>query len=123
MTNTLVRRGYALPVVLIFVVLLLSLSSVVYRQIGADMRIESARSAQIVRDQGSLTMMARAMALLTTGTPPSQHYECVLTIETSTGPRGYTASFSTSDGTNWSISTRPTLASENPDPMPATFAP
>jgi hypothetical protein len=116
------RRGYALVIVLLFIAILLSLSSMLYRQLGAALRIESVRSAQVARDEGSLRALARGLALLQTGTPPSSPYKCGLMIETSAGPRDYTVTFSADDDTNWSINAVPTQQNDIVDPMPNTFA-
>ncbi len=40
------RRGFALMLVLFFMVLMLSLASLAYRQVGAMIRVESVRLAQ-----------------------------------------------------------------------------
>ena len=53
------RRGFALMLVLFFMVLMLSLASLAYRQVGAMIRVESVRLQQANRDQGSLQAVAR----------------------------------------------------------------
>jgi hypothetical protein len=121
MKKTAPRDGYALALVLVFMVLLLSLSSLAYRQVAVALRVESVRSVQVVRDEGSLHALARALALLQTGLPPSNPYVCGVTIDTSSGPRAFTITMSSEDDTNWSINSTPTQDNENPDPMPATF--
>src|SRR5882724_11418845 len=79
--------GYDLVLVLVFMILLLSLSGLAFRHIGAAVRIESIRAAQDIRDEGSVKALALAMSLLGTGLPPSDPYECGVTIETAAGPR------------------------------------
>ena len=123
MRRPLRRRGYALMLVLFFIVLFMSLLSVAWRRMASALRIASVHATQIHRDEGSINAMARAMRLLETGLPPSTPYVCSATITTSQGPRRYTVTFTlASDGT-WSVHSTPTLASENPLPMPDTFAP
>ena len=122
MKKTAPRSGYALGLVLLFMALMLSLSSVLYRQLGATLRVESVRAAQVVRDEGSLRALALALALMETGLPPSSPYICGVMIETSIGPRDYTVTFSAADDTSWSIHAAPTQPNDMHDPMPISFA-
>ena len=117
------RHGYAMMLVLVFIVLFLALSAIAYRRTGAALRIESARSLQIQRDEGSIHAVARAVALLETGLPPSDPYVCGVTIDTPTGPRSYTVTLTSEGGDNWSVHSAPTQPTENPQPMPDSFAP
>ena len=64
MRPTSARSGYAMMLVLVFIVLFLALLGVAYRQTAAALRIESVRSLQIQRDEGSIHALARALALL-----------------------------------------------------------
>jgi hypothetical protein len=121
MKNKAARHGYALVLVLIFTVLLLSLVGVAYRQIGSALRLESVRTAQVIRDEGSLQALARALALLGTGPPPSNPYVCDATINTSSGSRVFTITMSSEIEGQWTVHSAPTLPNENPDPMPETF--
>ena len=117
------RSGYALMLVLVFIVLFLALFGVAYRQTAAALRIESVRSQATQRDEGSLHALARALALLETGNPPSDPYVCGVTIDTSFGPRSLTVTFA-SEGTNdWTVHSAPTPPNANPQPMPSSFLP
>lgn len=109
--------------VLAFIVLLLSLWSVAYRHTAAALRIESARSLAVQRDEGSLHALARGLALLETGVPPTDPYACGVTIETSSGPRSMTITFGSEGAGNWSVSSRPTQPNEYPPPIPVSFVP
>jgi hypothetical protein len=117
------QDGYALVIVIAFMTLLFSLSGLVYRQLGAALRVEAVRSAQVVRDEGSLHALAQALALLQTGAPPSNPYECAATIDTSSGSRGFTVTMTSDDGLQWTVHVAPTPQGETPDPMPTGFAP
>jgi hypothetical protein len=108
---------------LLFIALLLSIYSVACRQVGATLRIETARALQQQRDEGSVQALARALALLETGLPPQGPYVCAVTIDTSTGQRSFTVTFASEGGNNWSVHAAATQPAENPDPMPASFAP
>jgi Tfp pilus assembly protein PilX len=58
------RRGYALTVALIFLILLCALWSTVFRTTSSVIRIETNRLLQQSRDQGALNALARAIQLL-----------------------------------------------------------
>ena len=117
------RGGYAMLLVTGFLVLFLSLLSLAYSQLAAAIRIQTACALQSQRDQGSLPALARGLALLETGSPPSNPYVCAVTINTPTGPCSFTVTFASTGPNNWSVSSAPTAATDNPVPMPNTFAP
>ena len=117
------RFGYALMLVLVFLVLFLSVLSVAYCQMAAALRAETARSLQARRDEGSIHALARGLALLETGLPPSDPYVCGVMIDTSAGARSFTVSFASEGGTYWTVCSTPTAANETPPSMPSTFAP
>ncbi len=114
--------GYALVLVLVFMVLLLSLSGLAFRHIGAALRIESIRAAQDIRDEGSVQALALAMALLGTGPPPSDPYECGVTIETAAGPRTFAITMLSEGESQWAVQSAPAQADAALLPMPETFA-
>ncbi len=113
------RRGYAMVMAMLFIALLLSIYGVAYRQIGAALRIETARTLQRQRDEGSVQALARGLALLETGLPPLDPYVCAVSI----GGRSFTVTFSSETGTNWSVHAAQTQPPASPDPMPASFSP
>ena len=117
------RPGYAMLLVVAFILLFLAILGVAFRQIGAAVRIESARVLQVQRDEGSLHAVARGLALLETGLPPTSPYVGAVTIVTSIGPCSYTVTFTSEGGTNWSVGSVPTPSGQNLQPLPATFAP
>jgi len=116
------RNGYALAIVLIFMILLLSLSSVAFRHIAAALRVESVHAEQVIRDQGSLNAVAQGLALLQTGPPPTNPFVGGVTIDTSSGQRDYTVTMSSVDEGTWTINAIPTPLGQSPDPMPGSFA-
>jgi len=108
--------------VLVFIALMLTFYGVAYRHVAAAVRIETARTLQQQLAEGSVHAIARGLALLQTGLPPQDPYTCATTIDTSTGERSFTVSFSSeSDGT-WTVHARPTLPPDSSEPMPETFA-
>ena len=115
------RDGYALVLVLIFMILLLSLAGMAYRHVGSALRVESVRAAQVVRDEGSIPALARALALLGTGPPPTNPYVCGVLIDTSSGTRSFTITMSSEVEGEWTVHAAPTAVNETLDPMPETI--
>jgi len=117
------RPGYAMMLVVVFILLFLALLGVTYRQIGAAVRIESTRVLQVKRDEGSVHAVARGLALLETGLPPYNPYTGAVTITTSTGARSFTVTFTQEGSSNWSVYATPTPAGTSPPLLPSTFVP
>jgi predicted small integral membrane protein len=117
------RTGYAMLLVVGFLVLFLSLLSLAYSQMAAAVRAQTARALQIRRDEGCVCALARGLALLETGSPPSDPYVCSVVINTSAGPRSFTVTFASEGVNSWSVSSVPTAPNAIPPPMPGTFAP
>jgi len=110
-------------IVLVFILLFLSLWGVAYRQTAAALRAESVEVNRVERDEGSTQAVARGLALLETGLPPSNPYVCGITVTTPTGPRAFTVTFTPEGSNNWSVQAAPTAAGTSPPPMPSTFGP
>jgi hypothetical protein len=116
------RRGYALMMVLVFLVLFLAVLGVCYRHIAAMLRIESVNQIRIVHDQGCVEVLARAMALLESGLPPSNPFVCGATQTTSIGPKTMKIAFSLREDGLWQVRVSPAQSDERLPPMPDTFA-
>jgi hypothetical protein len=123
MRRTAQKSGYALMIVTVSVVLLLLLFGLAYGYTTAALRIETVRTLQQQRDEGTIHAIARGLTLLETGLPPSSPHVCEVTILTSAGPSRYKVTFTSQGGANWSIQAVPTPDGEDPDPMPASFLP
>jgi hypothetical protein len=112
--------------VLVFITLVLSFFSVSQRYIASAVRAETAQSLRRERDEGTLRALGRGLALLETGFPTENPYSCATTIDTSTGPRIYTVTFS-EEGADpeghprWSVRAVPTGPYDSPPPMPERF--
>jgi hypothetical protein len=65
----LVRRAYALMLVLIFVALFLAMLGVAWRQMASVLRIEKVRTNQIQRDQGCLLAAVQGIHYLEANSP------------------------------------------------------
>ena len=122
MRTTSTRSGFAMMLVLVFIVLFLTMLGVTLRETATALRVETIRIRQVQRDEGSVHALARGLALLETGLPPSDPYICGVAIDTSTGTRFFTVTFASEGGDNWSVQSEATPAGYSPAPMPATFA-
>ena len=65
------RRGYAMTIVLVFLILMFALWGAVYRTTSSLLRIETNRVSQQTRDQGAINALAQAVQLLEYGKPSS----------------------------------------------------
>lgn len=117
------RRGYVLLFVLAFLLVFLGLLGVACRQTAGALRVEAVRKQQAVRDQGSVHALARGMALLETGRPPSNPYVCGLSIDTPLGVRAYKVTFTSSGNDSWTVSVALATDGDDPTPMPSIFLP
>jgi len=116
------RRGYAMVLVLVFIALLLTFYSVAYRHVAAALRVETARTLQQERDEGSVHAVARGLTLLETGLPPSNPYVCKTTIGEYPDERAFTVTFTSAVEGIWSVHATPTECPDDPQPMPTSFA-
>lgn len=121
MTHKSERAGYAMLVVLAFLVFFFSLLAMVYSQLASSLRAETVRAQQLQRDEGSLHAVARGLALLETGYPSTDPFVCGVTIDTSTGSHPFTVTFASEVGGTWSVHSAPTAVGENPQAMPLEF--
>jgi len=108
--------------VLVFIALMLSMYSVAYRHVAAALRIETARTLRTQRDEGSIHALARGVALLETGLPPSDPYVGGVTLDTPTGERSFAVTYTSEEGDTWSVHAAPTGPLEDPEPLPASFS-
>ncbi len=115
------QRGYAMVLVLVFIALLLTFYGVAYRHTAAALRIETTRTLQRQRDEGSVHALARGLALLETGFPPLDPYTCATSVDTSTGVRSFTVTFSSEVDGSWTVHAGPTSPPDAPEAMPESF--
>src|SRR5262245_14958440 len=117
------RSGFAMMLVLVFITLFLVMLGVACRRTATALRLEEVRAKQTLRDEGSVHALARGVALLETGLPPSDPYICGVDIETSQGTRSYTVTFTDEGDGNWAVNSTPTEEGESLTVMPAVFLP
>jgi hypothetical protein len=125
------RRGYALTVVLIFLILLFALWSAVHRSTSSLLRLETDRVLQQARDQGTMNAVGQALQLLQYARPsdptnPSRSlfvYGVSVTVRSANGScttADYTVQFSPlpQEGPNrWQVQVNPgTYAVPLPNP-------
>ncbi|HEY1602001.1 MAG TPA: hypothetical protein VGG64_20530 [Pirellulales bacterium] len=115
------RPGYAMLLVLAFLVMFFSVLALAYSQLGSLIRAETARAQTVTRDAGCVPALAQALELLETGYPPTNPFVCGVSINTSSGPQAFTVTFATQDVGNWSVQVAPTADNESPAPMPLLF--
>src|SRR5687768_15420111 len=92
------RSGYTLLAVVVFLGASLALVSVNQRRLTAMVQIERARLAADDFSEGPAQAMAKALALLETGLPPSNPYVCGVALTTSSGTRSFAVLFISSGG-------------------------
>jgi hypothetical protein len=107
--------------VLAFLVLFFSLLALAFSQLACLIRTETVRAQTLQRDQGTIPALARGLALMETGYPPTTPYACGVTIDTPSGPIEYTVTFTSQGAGNWSVQSAPTTAEESPPQMPLVF--
>lgn len=95
--------------VIVFLVLLLSLLGLTYRQIASALRVEAVRSKQIFRDQGSMQAAAQALALLESGPPATDPYSYNITVTTNTGSQTYTVVIASAGTGQWAVTASPAV--------------
>jgi hypothetical protein len=98
---------------IVFTVLLTAILGLAYSQIASALRVETARTYQVLRDEGNLRAIARALALLETGPPPQTPYVGVVTIDTSTGSQqAFTVTITTEGPGLFAVTAAPATAAE-----------
>lgn len=101
------RDGYTSVVVLVFLMLLLSLLGLTYRQVAAVLRVETARSGQVLADEGTMAAAAQGLEMLENGPPSADPYVFNVTVGTSAGPRTYVVSIASEGPGLWSVNATP----------------
>jgi hypothetical protein len=131
------RKGFALLLVVGFNVLLFAAWGVAYRSVGSAYRVELARSERRTRDDGTMTALGKALALLQTGSPTntdgspltgSESYVCYVQLSMSSGYRWFSVTYTpeptAADGSTqqgfWSVRAFPVDQGGTPT-MPDTF--
>ena len=113
------RRGYTLTLVVVFLLLLLTLLGTTFRQIAGVLRLEAARSKQVLRDEGALRAAAAGVALLEVGPPASDPFVTRLGIPTSSGTMLYDVTFASEPTRGvdpWSVTAAPVTAHDRATP-------
>src|SRR3954466_6570446 len=76
------HKGYALPAVLLFLTAVFGMWALVWHTSGSALRIEQARFLRSERVTWTASAAATGLRLLETGNPPTDIYECKVTLVT-----------------------------------------
>lgn len=109
--------------VLVFVLLMLSLFGVAYRQTASALRIAEVQMLQRYRDEGSMPAVARGLQLLESGLPPTDPFVCGIQVNTSVGSRSYALVFSSTAKNEWRVASVPVNSIALLPPIPSSFVP
>jgi hypothetical protein len=104
--NRSARRGYALLLVIVFLVLFLAMLGTAWRQVASVLRVETVRAVQTRRDQGCLLAAIQGIHYLEeTSTPDSSR---VFTIDGFSNTFTVTFTQDPNDHTLWTVRSLPT---------------
>lgn len=81
------RRGYTMLMVIVFLLVLLSLLGMAYRQMAATLRLEEARTRQLDVERGGLDLARTGLGMLEG--EMTEDYVDERTYQTSAGPKTY----------------------------------
>jgi hypothetical protein len=95
--------------VVVFLVLISALLGMTFRDVAAVLRVEAARSRQVLRDEGGLKAATQGVAMLQSGPPPSDPYAVTVGVATSAGLRSYTITIASDPSTSgqWVVHAAP----------------
>ena len=98
------RRGYALVLVIVFLVIFLAMLGTAWRQVASVLRVETVRAVQTRRDQGCLLAAVKGMHYLEETATPSSPQDFI--VDSSR----FTVTFvqDPADTTKWTITAVPT---------------
>jgi len=104
------RRGYALILVIVFLVIFLAMLGTAWRQVASVLRVETIRAVQTRRDQGCLLAAVRGIHYLEETTTPSSPQEFIIDGFSNT----FTVTFvqDPADTTIWTVKAVPTPTPE-----------
>jgi hypothetical protein len=120
-TKRLHRRGYALLAVLIFLAVSLSFVAVNQRRLDAVLRVERASLLADDFSDGPVRATGLALALLESGLPPTNPYECGVRLTTAAGDRCFSVQFTSAAPGTWSVHVTPVDDLTGLTPLPAAF--
>jgi hypothetical protein len=115
------RAGFAMLLVLAFLMLFFAMMAVAYSHLGSLLRTETYRVKRLEFEQGPATALAQALAVLETGYPPASPYTCSVAVDTSTGPKTFAISYTLQPDSTWTVAAAPLDLSVTVPPLPAAF--
>lgn len=114
-------RGYALPAVLVTLVMGFGMWALLYHSASESTNYQQARALRIYRELWTAPAMARAITLLETGDPPDDPYVCKLALTRDGVTNHFLLTYIKGSGTLWSIDCEPTTADDPAPDAPASF--
>jgi hypothetical protein len=120
------RRGYAMVVVVMFVILFLGLWSLAARQVSSLLRVEQARAHRVARDVTNLPArraLAQALAALQVGYPPRNPYVCQVSIDGNPFTLTFAIDTSSNDTHAWEVQAATNTDTSLPTLAPSQFGP
>jgi hypothetical protein len=102
------RRGYALMLVIVFLVLFLAMLGIAWRQVASVLRVETVRAVQARRDQGCLLAAIQVMHMLEENSALTSPQESIVVPGFEDAFFTVTFEKDTSSPPIWSITARPT---------------
>jgi hypothetical protein len=115
------RAGFAMLLVLAFLVLFFSLMTMGYSQLSSLLRTEKYRVQKTEFDQGVATALAGALHLLETGYPTSTPYVYGVTLTTDAGTQQYAVTMTLQDDNSWYVHVEPAAFEAELPAAPAAF--
>ena len=108
--------------VLVFNLLLLSLYAIAFRQLDSLLRTETVRTLGVERHAGRVEAVARGLSILESGLPPTDPYECAVTVIVHNEPRQFTVTFTSEGSYEWVVKAFPTAFGLDVESMPSQFS-
>ena len=115
------QRGYALPAVLMFLMLAFGVFAVIFRSSASSIRIEQARVLRQSRIEWTAPAIAQGLRLLETGAPPLENYQCIVTLTQGAQTKYFLLTFDHVSGTRWTLHCQPSPTNIGYPEAPATF--
>jgi hypothetical protein len=106
------RSGFALLAAVAVALLTLAAWAVAYRAMQDSIRTEGFFYARAKRDTTVTRALAQGIGLLRTGAPPSDPYQCVMTMDSGETHRPCTVTFTGLGASTWQVESHPSTDAE-----------
>jgi hypothetical protein len=106
------QSGFALLVAVAVALLTLAAWAVAYRAMQDSIRTEGFFYARAKRDTTVTRALSQGIGLLRTGTPPTDPYACVMTMDSGDVHRPCTVTFTGLGASTWQVESHPSTDAE-----------